>query len=122
MGRRAKNKQGAPAPLRDPSDTKRTQKKLGKRKADVDAELPVKRPAKKAKNAAATMETEKQVKVPRKVSAVKEVVVKGKGKGKQTVSKIEEVIEDTVDSEGWEDVEDEVDLQVQKRCVCYMLL
>ena len=53
-GRRAKYKQGPPAPLPDP-ETRPSRKKLGKRKADVDSDVelneptPPKRAAKRAK-------------------------------------------------------------------------
>ena len=54
MGRRAKNKQAAPAPLATAKDTpdRPSAKKLGKRKADADVDAKEsisKRPAKKAR-------------------------------------------------------------------------
>lgn len=105
MGRRAKNKQSAPEPL-EPKVWP-TPKKLGKRKADVDTDdKPSARPLKKIKEA------------------------NGKGVLKQTASqkdkekKSKQVIvgEDEDSADGWEDVEDEVDLKAQAKCVCIVLL
>lgn len=82
MGRRARNKQGAPEPLEI------TNKKLGKRKAEDALENPkTHRPVKKAK---------------------------AKGKKKDEAVKTKPPVENS-DSEGWEDVEDEIDLQAEAR-------
>ena len=109
MGRRAKNKQAAPIPLHEPgeNDNRPSPKKLGKRKA-VEEDTQSSRPAK----------------------TVKETVSKGTGgtgkdkftgKGgkydrKAKGSKRKVADSDEV-SEGWEDVEDEVDLKSQAKWV-----
>ncbi|KAF9052969.1 NOL1/NOP2/sun family-domain-containing protein [Panaeolus papilionaceus] len=95
MGRRAKNKQAAPVPI----EPKESFKKLGKRKAesnDIDDEKPAARPAKKIKDSNAKgKDTKKAAGKP----------VKGKGKFKKG-----ELPSDD-DSEGWEDVEDDEEMQ-----------
>ncbi|OJT14584.1 25S rRNA (cytosine-C(5))-methyltransferase nop2 [Trametes pubescens] len=111
MGRRAKNKQGDPAPIGD-RENRPSQKKLGKRKAD-DVEAPSKRPAKKAR--------ESEVK-PAKPSIVKgkpKTVATGEAKAKSDKPKaktqkrahFEDEDEGAGSSEGWEDVDDDGDLK-----------
>ncbi|PPQ64106.1 hypothetical protein CVT24_008923 [Panaeolus cyanescens] len=99
MGRRAKNKQAAPAPI----EPKESFKKLGKRKAesnDIDDEKPSARPAKKIKDSNA------KSKVTKKGEGKS---VKSKGKPKK-----EEIASDD-GSEGWEDVEDDEEMQTHSR-------
>lgn len=127
MGRRAKNKQGDPAPLRDPSDPKPSYKKPGKRKADDDAP-PAKRPAKKVKEAAEPVPTLKKSRTtkPGKSTAAHALpAAKGSRshgdsgtKSKKKVAVVEEdedVLSAGGDSEGWEDVNDEDNLQAQAK-------
>ena len=104
MGRRARNKQGAPEPF---LPKVLAPKKLGKRKADSDEEGDVKpspRPAKKVKdNAGKGKRTEK---------------VNGKkknGKGKKAVM----VVDEEGSADGWEDVEDDAALKAEAKCVDY---
>ncbi|KAI0318653.1 NOL1/NOP2/sun family-domain-containing protein [Amylostereum chailletii] len=108
MGRRAKNKQGAPAPLVDKAETsKPSQKKLGKRKAEPEADQS-KRPTKKIKDAG-TLRHDKNEKV-KKSSDQKSAKVK--------VAKADlwdDVQEGGSGSEGWEDVEDGGDLDSQAK-------
>jgi len=97
MGRRAKHKQGDPAPLRDSNGTNTF--KPGKRKAEDEG--PTRSP-KKAKAAP---------------GVASNVSVKGKGKEKQTSGKLGEEKKnkgkgkkkDREDSLGWEDVEEDDD-------------
>lgn len=84
MGRRAKNKQGDPAPLRDPDTT--STEKLGKRKAEDDGP---KRSPKKIK-AASSDKSKSRGKVKHQKS-------NGKVKGKETVRE---------GSLGWEDIDE----------------
>jgi ribosomal RNA methyltransferase Nop2 len=107
MGRRAKNKQGAPEPLEPKVWT--TPRKLGKRKADAEAEVDGKasaRPTKKSK--------ESNGKVKPKVKA-KET---GRDKSGPTRGKGTKVVEDesgAVDSvDGWENIEN-ADLKSQAK-------
>ena len=97
MGRRAKNKQGAPEPLVQTQTV--SPKKLGKRKADSAAEKASPRPSKKLKNSS------------------KENKMSGKSHKKSSKKKaVEEGDEDEdLSADGWEDVEDG-DLKVQVRC------
>jgi ribosomal RNA methyltransferase Nop2 len=91
MGRRAKNKQGDPTPIRDPQD-KPSAKKLGKRKAAEVEDAPA-RPLKKAKEAKPKAKNASVKMGGKDVSGLKK---------KKTVSFNEED-----GSEGWEDVDDE---------------
>lgn len=101
MGRRAKQKQGAPDARE--LDNLISSKKLGKRKANDEDEndAPVtrsERPAKKAKDSSA--KREKKEKKPSKKSEKK--LTKSASKGKKSKA---------ADSdEGWEDVEDGAEL------------
>lgn len=121
MGRRAKNKQGDPSPLTEVTadngaSGRLSEKKLGKRKADVEEDVLTKRPSKKVK------ETEgkkgaKDVKVEKKKSG-KEKTGKTKKSKKVTVEEGEDdemVVEEGEGSEGWEDVDDDDDLKTQAK-------
>jgi 25S rRNA (cytosine2870-C5)-methyltransferase len=118
MGRRAKNKQGDPVPIRDAKENsgRLSPKKLGKRKADGQADVDSKdssRPVKKAKGTSTKVElrTKGKLNIPGKgvkvghKSKVKTAVLGGSG----------------TDSEGWEDVEDGVDLKPQAMYVAQIL-
>jgi 25S rRNA (cytosine2870-C5)-methyltransferase len=119
MGRRAKNKQGDPAPLRDPTEERPSSKKLGKRKAAPEPDNSAKRPAKKAREAkSVTLEkSANEAKVPKSTSAKAskgaklEKAVKKKAPVKEDI----ELEEDGGSSEGWEDVDDGADLKAQAR-------
>jgi ribosomal RNA methyltransferase Nop2 len=124
MGRRAKNKQGDPSPFGEPSASKPSEKKLGKRKADaLDDAPPAKaRPAKKLRDDAARPVVRKATKdVPK---AVKPKAAKTAPPAKkERVPPVQEDVEDGGDSEGWEDVDDQPDLAAASRCViinCFM--
>lgn len=117
MGRRAKNKQGDPAPIGD-RENRPSQKKLGKRKAD-DVEAPSKRPAKKAK------EDEGK---PLKTSLAKRKSkgdLKGEPKTKSEKPKaktqkrahFEDEDDGAGSSEGWEDVDSDGDLKAHAKYV-----
>ncbi|KAF9227526.1 NOL1/NOP2/sun family putative RNA met [Gyrodon lividus] len=109
-GRRAKYKQGPPAPLSDP-DPRPSSKKLGKRKANVDADLEgeestISRPAKRAKdNKKPTKEKEKPATKSRKVETSK-TIPPASAKGKSKKDAEVEFIESGGDSDGWEDASD----------------
>ncbi|KAH9857022.1 NOL1/NOP2/sun family RNA met [Lenzites betulinus] len=116
MGRRAKNKQGDPSPLGDARENagRPSQKKLGKRKAD-DVEAPSKRPAKKAR--------ESESKPVKSALAKPKAAAKGEAKAKSdkpkpTKSKqarFEDQDEGAGSSEGWEDVEEDEDIQAHAK-------
>ena len=114
MGRRAKNKQGDPAPLVDKNAPREREsaKKLGKRKADPEAAPESKRPAKKAKESASGA----------KVKASKGKAVKGKGQAKDKGESWDDLPDGG--SEGWEDVEDGGNLMAQTKYayVVYILV
>ena len=110
MGRRAKNKQAAPIPLHEPgeNDNRPSPKKLGKRKA-VEEDTQSSRPAKKVKETVS--------KGTGKLKGTGKDKFTGKGgkyDGKAKDSKRKVAGSDEV-SEGWEDVEDEVDLKSQAK-------
>lgn len=114
MGRRAKTKQAAPIPLYDPKDNRDqpSPRKLGKRKANLNAEdgAHSSRPVKKVK------ETESGgIHKAKSKSADKpnDTLRKRNGKGKASKGKV--LGSDGGSSEGWEDVEDEIDLKVQAK-------
>ncbi|KAI4527500.1 NOL1/NOP2/sun family putative RNA met [Schizophyllum commune Loenen D] len=92
MGRRAKNKQGPPAPLEDDSHST---KKLGKRKAPADGDIESPKSAKKVKNADGKGKS-------KPVQAGKENSSK---KGKKSKAKAADSDDDA--GSGWEDVEDD---------------
>lgn len=117
-GRRAKYKQGPPAPLRDP-DSRPPSKKTGKRKADVDADLEgdeatVSRPAKRAKENKKPVKENKQPvkekpKPPtksQKAEPSKTAAASPSAKGKSKEKVVVEHVESGSDSEGWEDASD----------------
>ncbi|KAG5646680.1 hypothetical protein DXG03_002670 [Asterophora parasitica] len=97
MGRRSKNKQGAPEPLE--KKVWPTPKKLGKRKADSDSDLddkPTARPAKKVKD-----------------SKSKAASKRGNDKGKSTAKNGKAVAKPDSDNDsgdGWEDVDGDIDM------------
>lgn len=123
MGRRAKNKQGDPAAFAEVQENagRPSQKKLGKRKAD-DVDSSSKRPAKKVK------ESDARPRKPPKSTTAKsreKSVVKGevkaksdKPKSQKKQARFEDEDEGAGSSEGWEDVEDDDDLQTQAKYVC----
>lgn len=95
MGRRAKNKQGAPMPLHDPTaETRPSTKKLGKRKANLDEgdAQPVTKKIRsggKDKSAGGKPKSAPAKKAPKKQAAGSD--------------------------DGWEDVVDEADLKSQTK-------
>jgi hypothetical protein len=112
MGRRAKNKQAAPIPFSEPreSDNRPSPKKLGKRKA-VEEDPRSSRPAKKVKE----IESRVTGKVkPKSTGKVKFTAEGGKNERKAKDSKRKTAASDE-GSEGWEDVEEEVDLKAQAK-------
>lgn len=110
MGRRAKNKQAAPIPLHVPGPSP---KKLGKRKADEEDAQENRRPVKKAKETGFNDKGRTKV----KISAKAKDAVKGRHSDKAKIRPRKTADLDKDDaSEGWEDVEDDVDLKAQARC------
>ncbi|TFY76701.1 hypothetical protein EWM64_g7311, partial [Hericium alpestre] len=112
MGRRAKNKQGDPESI-VPRDTKPSQKKLGKRKAEPAADES-KRPVKKAKDTAVAS-GKKAVKEKLGGKKAEPVKTKGKSTGKQAESWDDVDVGEGASNEGWEDVDDEADLKAQAK-------
>lgn len=115
MGRRAKNKQAPPNPFSEPGENgiRPSPKKLGKRKADV-RETETNRPAKKAK------EDESKSLSKLKTKTIGKSEDAGKGEKLERTAKVSgpEVTDGSDEaSEGWEDVEDEVDLKAQTKWV-----
>lgn len=98
MGRRAKNKQAAPVPFQEVKQdySRPSAKKLGKRKADSDEAI---RPTKKVK------ESDSRTGNKPKASSKSKPAPKETKKSKP----------DADESEGWEDVEDDVDLKAQAK-------
>lgn len=97
MGRRAKNKQGEPAPLKEFDET--SSRRSEKRKAEDDG---LKRLPKKSKPSAGVKHTSKKG-----VTFTKDT--KGKSKAKNV---------DEEESLGWEDIEDDdEDLKAHAACV-----
>lgn len=106
MGRKAKNKQPPPAPLKEVTlDGDSTSKKLGKRKA-LDAKEQNGRPTKKSKNSDGKPKTSSHSQLPKE----KAITTKRLKKGKPPP-------EDNADSEseGWEDVDSDEDIQTHKQ-------
>jgi len=104
MGRRAKNKQGDPASLdTSKENSKPPQKKLGKRKAEPEADEG-RRPSKKAKETEGTNKKAKSILKPGKGG---EKV--GEGGGKKGKSK-------SAAADLWEDVDDDANLRAQAKC------
>ncbi|KAI8998510.1 NOL1/NOP2/sun family-domain-containing protein [Trametes punicea] len=117
MGRRAKNKQGDPTPLAEVQENtgRPSQKKLGKRKAD-DVDSTSKRPAKKAregegKPAKSVIADGKEKNISKGGAKTKS----DKPKVKPKQARFEDEDEGAGSSEGWEDVEDDEDLQTQAK-------
>jgi hypothetical protein len=104
MGRRSKNKQGDPEPMKDRQIA--SPKKLGKRKLEHED---VVRPVKKVKESGGLRREKSSKKaVVGGVNKVKEKENVGKSKGKKTRNTSEEE-SDTQ----WEDVDDDVDLKAE---------
>lgn len=122
MGRRAKNKQGDPAPIGD-RENRPSQKKLGKRKADDVAEAPSKRPAKKARESDAKPAKPSLVKGKPKSEPKGEPKAKSdKPKAKtQKRAHFEDEDEGAGSSEGWEDVDSDGDLKAHAKYVSLSL-
>ena len=122
MGRRAKNKQGAPEPLADANGQvgRPSAKKLGKRKADVDddaRDAVSKRPAKKLKEAEAQKGALAKKGAERKGKAVPKASAKKK---KQEESEDEDEEDGVMEggssgSEGWENVEEDHGVKTEAR-------
>ncbi|KAI0818552.1 NOL1/NOP2/sun family-domain-containing protein [Irpex lacteus] len=129
MGRRAKNKQAPPTPLAEVNGQggRPSAKKLGKRKAEFDEDVPEKgsalkeRPTKKVKENGKAKERSGKV---QEKGGKKATQGKGKTgaavkpKSKAPIEEGEESDEENEEggsSEGWEDVEDEDDLQEQRK-------
>lgn len=115
-GRRAKYKQPAPAPLPEPNPDRPSSKKLGKRKANADAdlnsELAQPRPAKRAREAVkgSGKEDGKKGKKNNEKPAGKsqkggETITRSSGKKKKEEEELLEV-ESGGESDDWEDVSD----------------
>ncbi|KAH9951876.1 NOL1/NOP2/sun family RNA met [Amylocystis lapponica] len=86
MGRRAKHKQGNPEPLAEYQENagRPSAKKLGKRKADTDGEVPTKRPAKKARETDAKVDNpHTSLKVQKSTSGAKAKATHAQGKRKK---------------------------------------
>jgi ribosomal RNA methyltransferase Nop2 len=110
MGRRAKNKQAAPIPLSESKENGRhlSPKKLGKRKAELE-DTETNRPVKKVK------ESQSKGTVKSKTKTTREIKSKGRHtRDKPKVTK-KKVAGSDGDSEGWEDVDDEIDLKAQAK-------
>ncbi|KAM5533269.1 hypothetical protein V8D89_013046 [Ganoderma adspersum] len=120
MGRRAKNKQGDPAAFAEVQENagRPSQKKLGKRKAD-DVDSSSKRPTKKVKESDARPgkpPTSTTAKSKEKIVVKGEVKAKAdKPKSKKKQARFEDEGEGAGSSEGWEDVEDNDNLQTQAK-------
>lgn len=130
MGRRAKNKQAPPTPLAEVNGQggRLSAKKLGKRKAEFDEDVPEKgsapkeRPTKKVKESGKAKGRNEKL---QEKGAKKAIQGKGKTganvKPKSKKAPVEEDEESDEEkeeggsSEGWEDVEDEDDLQEQRK-------
>lgn len=121
MGRRAKNKQGDPAPLADANGFagKPSAKKLGKRKAEAEDDVS-KRPAKKVKEVEGK-KADKKV-LGKKVEAKKPKGPAAKSAPAKKARESSEDLEEGGSSEGWEDVEDAGDVKAQAKCVCFLAL
>ncbi len=102
MGRRAKNKQGPPAPHFDKNEERQSPKKLGKRKA-LPEDINEKRPKKtRAHRDSVGKDASLGVKKGMKVDKAKK---KSKPLDEEAGSS----------DRGWEDVEDDADLKTQAR-------
>lgn len=118
MGRRAKNKQAAPIPLHEPRDNQPSPKKLGKRKADLEAEddAPASRPAKKAKETAPKTKAQPSSNLKKKSAGKpKAAPTAKKDASGKILAKAAPASDEEGGSDGWEDVEDEVDMKAQTK-------
>lgn len=108
MGRRAKHKQGDPTPLQGDAGFVKAQKRKADKIDDDGEEGNAKRSPKKSKSAVTNRAHQKNV-----VSNGKEKKkgIKGKDTKKVKGKGKEEAGSDDEDSLGWEDVEDDGDLQ-----------
>ncbi|KAH9842678.1 NOL1/NOP2/sun family RNA met [Rhodofomes roseus] len=116
MGRRAKNKQAPPVPIQD-TTPRPSAKKLGKRKADADADVKEsigKRPAKKLRE---NHELPTKPAVGKARAGLAEKVTKPANKPKPKRRKDEEDEEDAEagSSEGWEGVPEDGDLKAKAK-------
>ena len=113
MGRRAKNKQPAPEPL----DAKVWQpgKRTSKRKADGDADSKVTEAGRLVKKARKSESgtTAERLEAKVKVKKQKLVVAGGKGKPKKNA----DASDDKSSADGWEDLEDGIDLSTHRKYV-----
>lgn len=111
MGRRAKNKQSDPAPFAEVQSNaapRPSAKKLGKRKAEVEDDPVAKRPSKKVKES-------QNRKTSSKVRG-KDATKNGKSNKAKEKSNIPTIEDESGSSEGWEDVDDDMDLEASKQC------
>lgn len=113
MGRRSKNKQAAPIPYAEPGEnpSRSSHKKLGKRKAEVEMDEGIResnRPSKKARD--------NDSRLGSKANGISKL--KGSFKSAQKDGKAKPTKPKTAgsdESEGWEDVEDNIDLKAQAK-------
>ncbi|KAJ3476497.1 hypothetical protein NLI96_g11117 [Meripilus lineatus] len=109
MGRRAKNKQSDPAPFAEVQSNaapRPSAKKLGKRKAEVEDDAVTKRPSKKVKE---TQNKQTSSKVKGKEASKSGKLSKSKEKSNKPI-----IEDEGGSSEGWEDVDDDMDLEASK--------
>lgn len=121
MGRRAKNKQGPPAPLAevagDNEARRPSAKKLGKRKAEPEQES---RPGKKLREGKETTAKGSPKKSVSFASQKKSEGKKGKtvnGKSESKKSKVVEESDGEGSSAGWEDVDEEDDVKAEAKAL-----
>lgn len=110
MGRRAKNKQSDPAPFAEVQSNaapRPSAKKLGKRKAEVEDDAVTKRPSKKVKE---TQNKQTSSKVKGKEASKSGKLSKSKEKSNKPI-----IEDEGGSSEGWEDVDDDMDLEASKQ-------
>jgi ribosomal RNA methyltransferase Nop2 len=111
MGRRAKNKQAAPIPFSEARDNgnRPSPKKLGKRKAEAE-DTESNRPVKKAKE----IESKGTSKSKTTITGKAKDTIKSSNKERKANIKGRNVMDGSDEaSEGWDDVEDGVDLKAQ---------
>ena len=112
MGRRARNKQGDPAPLIEvPANAPQrpSAKKLGKRKADTEEDGFTKRPTKKSK----------EVKGGKGLTRVAKSTKSAEPQERRRKTVVVE--DESASSDGWENVEDDAELEASKRCAAIPL-
>ena len=112
MGRRAKNKQGNPAPLAESQEKlgRPSAKKLGKRKADTEGDSTNKRPTKRSR--------ESDPRPPKRVQHAKGGRESASGPTPSIKAKRKPTIAEEADSDsgdGWEDVQDAEDVKTQAK-------